>query len=85
MSAPLWVRFNTDGRRKSIANRKTVTSSEVKTRWINANYKRYGVSLRIDADADIIEYLERHKDTEGKGTTEIFRAALNEYIQNHGD
>lgn len=67
---------------KSIATRKTTTSSEVKARWINANYKRYGVSLRYDTDQHLIDYLERHKSDEGKGTTQIFRDALDLYIKN---
>lgn len=65
----------------SIAKRKTTTSTEVKQRWINANYKRYGVSLRLDDDRELIDYLEAHKDDEGKGITEIFRTALTEYIK----
>lgn len=68
---------------KSIAKRKTETSSEVKSRWINANYKRYGVSLRYDTDGDLIEFLESHRD-DGKGTTEIFRKALKSYIKTEG-
>ncbi len=62
--------------------RKTTTSNEVKSRWINANYKRYGVSLRYDTDSDLIEYLDRHKGDDGKGTTQIIRQALIEYIKN---
>ena len=64
-----------------MATRKTVTSSEVKARWINANYKRYGVSLRLDTNSEMIEYLKRHKDTESKGTTEILRDAFKLYTQ----
>lgn len=64
-----------------MANRKTETSTEVKSRWINANYKRYGVSLRYDVDAELIEYLEKHRGDDSKGTTEIFRKALTKYIQ----
>lgn len=62
--------------------RKTKTSSEVKTRWINANYKRYGVSLRYDTDGDLIEYLDRQKDSDGKGVTTVIRDALRKYIDN---
>ena len=67
-----------------MAKRKTETSSEVKQRWIAANYKQYGVSLRYDTDGDIIDYLESHKDVDGKGTTEIIRNALKQYIKNGG-
>lgn len=74
-------------RRKSIDNfqkpkRKTQTSSEVKNRWINANYKRYGVSLRYDTDGDLIEYLDQKKDSDGKGVTTVIRDALRRYIDN---
>lgn len=62
--------------------RKTTTSSEVKSRWINANYKRYGVSLRYDTDGDLIEYLDAHKGDDGKGTTQIIRQALIDHINN---
>ena len=56
-------------------------STEVKMRWMKANYKRYGVSLRYDTDAELIEYLEKHRDGDSKGTTEILRKALTKYIQ----
>ncbi len=46
-----------------------------------ANYKRYGVSFRYDTDGDLIDYLEAHKDDEGKGVTGIFRDALSQYIK----
>lgn len=58
----------------SIAKRKTTTSSEVKIRWMRANYKRYQVQLRIEDDADLIEFIERNK--EQYGTTELFRRGL---------
>ena len=74
------TRHNTQQRKEQTATAKTTTSTEVKTRWINANYKRYGVSLRYDTDGDIIDFLEQHKDAEGKGTTEIIRAALKQYM-----
>lgn len=64
--------------------RKTTTSNEVKARWISANYKRYGVSLRYDTDGELIEYLEANKGEDGKGTTRIFREALTEYIKTGG-
>ncbi len=64
---------------KSIANRKTTTSSEVKKRWIDANYKTYRVNLRYDTDQDLIDYMETHKGAEG--VTPIIRAALNDYTQ----
>ena len=55
--------------------RKTVTSTEVKQRWENANYNRYAVRLRKDVDRDIILYIENRKE-HGDQTTEIFREAL---------
>lgn len=60
------------------------TSSEVKKEWNNANYKRYGVSLRYDTDPELINYLESHKGQDGKGTTQIIREALKQYIKNGG-
>ena len=66
----------------STANRKTTTSSEVKTRWIKANYKSYRANLRYDTDAELIEYIEQHKDSEG--VTPIIRAALDMYIKSGG-
>lgn len=41
-------------------------------------YKRYVISLRNDTDAELIAYLEAHKDT--TGTTQIFREALQDYL-----
>ena len=57
-----------------MAKRKTTTSSEVKIRWMRANYKRYQVQLRIEDDADLIEFIERNKAQ--YGTTELFRRGL---------
>lgn len=66
---------------KSIANRKTETSTEVKNRWIKNNYKRYSVSLRYDTDQDLIDYIETHKDEEGRGVTGVIRDALKKQIE----
>ena len=57
------------------------TSSEVKTRWESKTYKKYLVRLRADEDRELIEFIERNKDT--YGTTEIFRAGL-EKVKNEG-
>ncbi len=54
--------------------RKTFTSTEVKNRWKKANYKIYQLNLRYDTDADLIAYVESHKEKDG--TTEIFRAGI---------
>ena len=58
------------------------TSSEVKTAWKQRNYKRYEVNFRLDADKEIIDYIEANK--ERFGTTEIFRAAMELLIKNGG-
>lgn len=50
------------------------TSTEVKQRWENANYSRYVVRLRYDADKDLIDYIEEQKQT--RSTSEIFRDAI---------
>lgn len=59
--------------------RKTVTSYEVKRRYDLKTYKAYGIHLRMDEDAELIRYIDEHKDS--MGTTEIFRTALAEYIK----
>lgn len=57
--------------------RKTVTSSEVKMRWMAENYKTYRVSLRYDTDQDLIDLVERVKaENDGFGVTDVFRTAL---------
>ena len=63
-------------------NNVSYTSSEVKKRWLDANYKRYQVNLRYDTDQDIIAYIEANK--ERFGTTEIFRAAMEALIKSGG-
>ena len=63
-------------------NNVSYTSSEVKQRWENKAYKKFLVRFREDADKDIIDYIEAHK--ERFGTTEIFRAAMEALIQNGG-
>lgn len=55
------------------------TSSEVKQRWMEKAYKKYLVSFRYDTDQEIIDFIEANK---GKlGTTNIFRDALEMYIE----
>lgn len=61
--------------------RKTHTSTEVKQRWIDRNYKRIVVNLRYDTDKDIIDWIEEHK--EEYGTTNIFRDAVELLIKNY--
>lgn len=51
------------------------TSTEVKNRWKQRNYKQYNVSLRYDSDMDLIEYVEAEKK-KGKGTSEIFKEGI---------
>ena len=63
-------------------NNVSYTSSEVKKRWMDANYKRYQVNLRYDTDQEIIDYIEANK--ERFGTTEIFRQALQLLIDRGG-
>ena len=43
-------------------------------RWMAKTYKRYQVQLRQDEDADLIEFIDRHK--EQIGTTELFRRGI---------
>ena len=59
--------------------RKTYTSTEVKTRWKQKNYKQYVVSLRYDTDQELIDFMEDNKDK--LGTTNIFRDALAMYVE----
>lgn len=55
------------------------TSTEVKQRWENNNYARYVVRLRLDTDIELVDFVERHKDS--MGTTQIFREALDMYVK----
>ena len=63
-------------------NSVSYTSTEVKTAWKQRNYKRYEINFRLDTDKEIIAYIEANK--ERFGTTEIFRAAMEELIKNGG-
>ena len=63
-------------------NSVSYTSTEVKNAWKQRNYKQYNVNLKLDADKEIIDYIEANK--ERFGTTEIFRAAMEELIKNGG-
>ena len=58
---------------------KTHTSTEVKNRWKKKAYKLYQVSLRYDSDQLLIEFIENNK--ERIGMTQIFREALEQYIE----
>lgn len=55
------------------------TSTEVKQRWMKANYQRYLINLRYDTDQDLIDYIEQKKD-EGMGVTDIIREALEKIV-----
>lgn len=55
------------------------TSSEVKMRYNYKTYHPVAVRLRIEEDADIIDFIEENK--EKMGTTNIFREALEMYIR----
>lgn len=59
------------------------TSNEVKQRWIDKAYSRYLVSFRYDTDGDLIDFMEQNK--EKLGTTNIFRDALQLYINANKD
>ena len=58
------------------------TSSEVKMRYNDKAYKKVGISLRNDKDADIIAFIDANK--EKIGTTQLFREALELYIRENG-
>jgi hypothetical protein len=62
------------------------TSNKIKAEWNKEAYTRYGVSLRTKDvnDKILIDYLDSHKDTNGKGVTEIIKNALHFYIENGG-
>lgn len=60
---------------------KTKTSTEVKNRWNYGNYRRYTLSLRRGEDDDIIEYVDKHTDSDGKGITKLFKDAIREKIK----
>lgn len=51
------------------------TKQEIRNAWNKANYTVYHVYLRKEDDKSLIEKVERLK-SEGMGTTEIFREAL---------
>lgn len=60
-----------------MANRKTFTSTEVKSRWLANNYKSYKVSLRFDTDQELIDFVEQFKAKhDGQGVSDIFRAGI---------
>ena len=63
--------------------RRTQTSTQVKQRYKDKTYKRYQVYLKIDEDRSIIEWVDTHKDS--LGTTNIFRDALECYINQEKD
>ena len=63
-------------------NNVSYTCTEVKTAWKQRNYKRYEINFRLDTDKEIIAYIEANK--ERFGTTEIFRAAMEELIKSGG-
>ena len=63
--------------------RKTTTSTEVKYRWIKANYKQYTVSFRYDTDRELIDFVTE-KQEKGLGTSEIFKEAVESLMKEQG-
>ena len=59
---------------KSIAKRKTTTSSEVKSRWNRKTYRSFQANLRREEDADLIAWVDANRDR--YGPTDIFRAGV---------
>jgi len=60
-----------------MANRKTFTSTAVKSKWLAENYKSYKVSLRYDCDQELIDFVEQFKAKhDGQGVSDIFRAGI---------
>lgn len=57
------------------------TSNEVKWRWKQKAYKQVQINFRYDTDAELIKYIESHKEI---GTTQLFREALEAYIEAGG-
>ena len=66
-----------------MAKRKSYTSTEVKYRWIKANYKQYTVSFRYDTDRQLIDYVEGQKE-KGLGTSEVFKEAVESLMKEQG-
>ena len=58
------------------------TSTEVKQRWENKAYKKIMVRFRYDTDRHLLDFLDANKDT--IGTSQIFREALEMYINSKG-
>ena len=58
---------------------KTFTSTDVKRRYNEKTYKRIILYLRYDEDAELLEFIEANKDK--LGTTQMFREALEMYIE----
>ena len=63
------------------SKRPSYTTPEQQAAWQKRNYHKYVISLRFDTDQELIDYIEEHKDAEGKGTTGIIREALRMYIE----
>lgn len=57
-----------------MVTRKTTTSTEVKERWKAKTYKRYTVNLRLVEDKDLINFVEKNK--ESNGVSDYFRIGV---------
>ena len=76
--------YNTRRGVKSIARRASErTSYAIRKEWDKENHKIYSVRFRLKEEAEIIEYIESHKAE--KGTSNIFREALEMYIKRGQD
>lgn len=58
---------------------KSRTSTEVSERYKKKTYRYYPVRLRFDTDKELIDYVDKHKNT--IGTSQIFREALEAYLK----
>lgn len=54
----------------------------MRRRWDVENLKKYGVAFRVNSDSELIDFIESQKAA-GKGTSEIFREAI-EKLKNEG-
>lgn len=50
------------------------TSYEVRRRWDQEHHKIYSIRLRLNEDAELIEFIESNKGS--VGTSQLFREAI---------
>ena len=59
------------------------SNNKTRMEWEKKTYKKYMVRFRNDTERDLIDYVKEQSELHGISTSELFKMALVEYIENN--